>query len=84
MDIDIILDTREDVLRVPTEAVMEGNRVYRFNRDTGALESVDISVGINNWNFTEVLGGLAEGDQIVMSLDIPELEDGLEVLTADD
>ena len=50
----------------------------------GTIELVDVEAGIRNWNFTEVLGGLAEGDQVVMSLDIPELEDGLEVLAADD
>jgi HlyD family secretion protein len=83
-DIDIILDTREDVLRVPTEAVMEGNRVYRFNRDTGALESVDISVGISNWNFTEVLDGLSEGQEIVLSLDEPGLDEGVVVVPQDD
>ena len=48
------------------------------------LELVEVEAGIRNWNFTEVLGGLSEGDRVVMSLDIPELEDGLEVIAADD
>jgi HlyD family secretion protein len=63
---------------------MEGNRVYRFNRDTGALESVDISVGISNWNFTEVLDGLSEGQEIVLSLDEPGLDEGVVVVPQDD
>lgn len=83
-DIDIILDTREDVLRVPTEAVMEDNRVYRFDRATGVLESVEITVGISNWNYTEVLSGLGEGDEIVLSLDEPGLADGVVVVPKDD
>ena len=83
-DIDIILETRENVLRLPSEAIMEGDKVYRYSDSGGSIELVEVEAGIRNWNFTEVLGGLAEGDQVVMSLDIPELEDGLEVIAADD
>ena len=63
---------------------MEDNRVYRFDRDSGVLESIAISVGINNWNFTEVLGGLSEGQEIVLSLDEPGLADGVVVVPRDD
>jgi HlyD family secretion protein len=83
-DVDIVLDTRTEVLRVPTEAVMEDNRVYRYDRRTGTLESVEISTGISNWTFTEVLGGLNEGDEIVLSLDEPGLADGVAVVPRDD
>ena len=83
-DIDIVLETRENVLRLPTEAVLEGDQVYRFDRAAGTIELVDVEVGIRNWNFTEVASGLQAGDEIVMSLDIPELADGLAVTAADD
>ncbi len=83
-DIDILLETHADVLRVPTEAVMENDQVYRFNRDSGTLELVTIEVGLRNWNFTEVTGKLQAGDEIVLSLDVPELADGLEVVPRDD
>ncbi len=83
-DIDIILETREQVLRVPTEAVLENDQVYRFDRDTGTVSLVDIEVGIHNWNFTEVTANLQAGDEIVMSLDVPGLADGLAVVAKDD
>ncbi len=83
-DIDIILDTRENVLRVPTEAVMEDNQVYRYKRESGTLEIVPISTGISNWNYTEVLDGIAEGEEIVLSLDEPGLGDGVAVVPRDD
>ena len=83
-DIDIILDTHADVLRVPTEAVMEDNQVYRYNRDTGALELVTLQVGLSNWNYTEGTGNLKVGDEIVLSLDLPDLADGLEVVPRND
>ena len=83
-DIDIILETHADVLRVPTEAVMENDQVYRYNRDSGTLELVSIDVGLRNWNFTEVTGKLQAGDEIVLSLDVPDLADGLEAVPRDD
>lgn len=83
-DIDIILETHEDVLRVPTEAVMENDEVYRYNADSGVLELVSIKVGLRNWNFTEVTGNLQAGDQIVLSLDVQGLADGLAVVPRDD
>jgi HlyD family secretion protein len=83
-DIDIILETRDNVLRVPTETVLENDEVFRFNPDTGRLERVAFTAGLRNWNYTEVTDGLAEGDRIVLSLDIPDLSDGLEVTPRDD
>jgi HlyD family secretion protein len=83
-DIDIILETHDDVLRVPTEAVMENDQVYRFNRQSGTLELVAIEIGLRNWNFTEVTGKLQAGDEIVLSLDVPDLAHGIEVVPRDD
>jgi HlyD family secretion protein len=83
-DIDIVLETHDNVLRVPTEAVMENDQVYRYNRASGKLERVSIDVGLRNWNFTEVTGKLQAGDEIVLSLDVPGLADGLAVVPRDD
>lgn len=83
-DIDIVLDAHEDVLRVPTEAVMENDEVYRYNSASGTLEKIALEVGLRNWNFTEVVNNLQEGDRILMSLDISGLEDGMEVTPSDD
>jgi HlyD family secretion protein len=83
-DIDIILETHADVLRVPTEAVMENDEVYRYNADSGTLELVSIEVGLRNWNFTEVTGNLQAGDQIVLSLDVQGLANDLAVVPRDD
>ncbi|MGI9285896.1 MAG: efflux RND transporter periplasmic adaptor subunit, partial [Pseudomonadales bacterium] len=79
-DIDIILDTRDEVLRIPTEAVMEDDQVYRYNPDSGALELITIKLGIRNWNFTEVTEGIEEGDEIVLSLDQPGLAEDVAVV----
>lgn len=67
-DVDIIVTTHDPVLRVPTAAVMPGNRVLVLGAD-GVLKEVTFVPGLSNWEFTEVASGLAKGDRIVTSLD---------------
>jgi HlyD family secretion protein len=74
-DIEIILDQREAVLRVPTEAIMEGNKVLRLTQD-GLLEEQQIETGLSNWAWTEVTDGLQEKDQVVVSVDREGVKDG--------
>jgi HlyD family secretion protein len=67
-DIEVILDSRPQVLRVPTEAVLEGYRVLVFQPDTQRLEERRFKPGLANWKYTEVLEGLREGELIVVSV----------------
>ncbi|MCP4204129.1 MAG: efflux RND transporter periplasmic adaptor subunit [bacterium] len=73
-DLEVILETRDEVLRIPTAALIEGNKAMVLNE--GTLHERDLEVGIRNWNFTEVLNGLAEGELVVVSLDQADIEDG--------
>lgn len=68
-DVEVILDTRNNVLRVPTTALLDGNRVLIYQADTQRLVEKQIQVGISNWAYSEVLSGLEEGDRIVSSLE---------------
>ncbi len=75
-DVDLVLETHEQALRVATEAVLEGGKVWRVTADS-RLESVAIQEGLRNWDFTEVASGLEAGDQIVISLDAAGLAEGV-------
>ncbi len=66
-DVEIILDVRKDVVRVPTSALLEGGRVLVL--DKGRLAERKVKAGVANWEFTEVLDGLAAGERIVTSLE---------------
>jgi HlyD family secretion protein len=68
-DLEVILDTRENVLRIPTSALQEGNKVLIYRSDSGKLEERTIKTGITNWEYVEVLEGLRQGDRIVTSLE---------------
>ena len=67
-DIEVILAVRDDVVRVPTSALLEGGRVLVAGAD-GKLEERKIKTGLANWEFTEVTEGLNAGDRVVTSLE---------------
>ena len=77
-DITIIVDTSEETLSIPSQAVMGGNSVYLINSD-GTISEKEIEVGLSNWQVTEVLNGLSIDDQIVLSIDRKGLGDGVKV-----
>ena len=75
-DIEVILDEQEDALRVPTEAVLEGNQVLVFTADQRLVQR-EITTGLSNWEWTQVVDGLAEGDEVVVSVEREGVEDGV-------
>ncbi len=68
-DVEIVLATRSNVLRVPTAALIEGGRVMVLNAESGKLEERKVKIGTANWEFTEIVEGLTEGERIVISLE---------------
>ncbi len=68
-DLEIVLERRTDVLRVPTEALQEGPRVLVYDGASGRLEARPVRTGIGNWRWTEVRSGLRAGERVVVSLD---------------
>jgi HlyD family secretion protein len=78
-DVEVILAVKENTVRIPTEAILEGNEVYVVNPDSQTVEKRHITTGIGNWVTTEVLSGLSPGDIIVTSANLAGLADGLPV-----
>ncbi|RLJ61629.1 efflux RND transporter periplasmic adaptor subunit [Sulfurisoma sediminicola] len=67
-DIEVVVQGRDKVLRIPTSALMPNNRVLQLTA-AGVLEEKKLGIGLTNWEFTEVTSGLAQGDKVVTSLD---------------
>lgn len=76
-DAEIVLDVRENVLRVPTQALLEGNRVLIVKDD--AIHERHLRTGLANWQYTEVLGGVQADDVIVLSVERKGLVPGTRV-----
>lgn len=77
-DIEVLIAKKSAALRVPTEAMLENNNVLLVT-DEGLLKQRQIQPGLANWNFIEVLSGLSEGDNIVLSVGLDGLEPGVYV-----
>lgn len=73
-DVEVILAHRESVLRLPTPCVIEGQRALVLRGDR--LVEVKLEIGLRNWQFSEVLSGLAEGDRVVRAFDRGEIKAG--------
>ncbi len=77
-DIEVILNRRDNSLRVPTEAVFDSNQVLVLN-DKSVLEKRSFETGLTNWTWTEVKSGLQAGDWVLLTLDTPGAEEGAKV-----
>ncbi len=76
-DVEVVLERHESVLRIPTEVLLDNDTVFVLS-DGKALKR-RLKIGLRNWQFTEVLSGIAKGDQIIMNLDAEGLHEGVEV-----
>jgi HlyD family secretion protein len=74
-DIEVILEEHVDVLRIPTEAIMEGNQVLVLGSGD-VLEERSIEAGLSNWAWTEVVKGLSRNEQVVLSIEREGVEAG--------
>jgi HlyD family secretion protein len=74
-DIEVILEARDNVLRIPTYALLENNQVLVF--EASRLVGRKVTTGLHNWSFTEITSGLSPGDLVVVSLDRPEVHAGV-------
>lgn len=75
-DAEVILDIKENVLRIPSEAIIDQTKVYVFDQQSGTLHERRITTGLANWDYTEIVSGVSEGEQIVLTADRKELRDG--------
>ncbi len=76
-DVEIILDVRKDTLRIPTEALMDGDSVYVLDPAAGLVERRQVKTGTANWDHTEVTEGVEEGELVVTTVDREGLADGV-------
>ncbi len=63
----ILVDERTDVLLVPSNAIIRrGTGAYVQVVNGDATEERAIETGVSDWQFTEIIAGLSEGEQVVV------------------
>ncbi len=75
-DVEVLLASEDDAVRVPTSVIMTGNLVYVYDEAGGQLELREIEPGISNWEYTAISRGLSAGERVVSSIDREGVEDG--------
>jgi HlyD family secretion protein len=74
-DVEIVLDFRANTLRIPTQAILDGRRVFVYLPDSKVIRERHIDAGLSNWEYTEITDGLKPGEQVVTNVDRAGIED---------
>ncbi|MCL2524934.1 MAG: efflux RND transporter periplasmic adaptor subunit [Betaproteobacteria bacterium] len=83
-DVEIILESRDNVLRIPTAAIREGGRVLVYDAASGTLAERTIRTGLANWEYSEVLEGLSAGERIATAQEKDGIKAGARVRPAEE
>lgn len=81
VDIKVVLDTIENVLKVPVEAVIYNSGVYSvfvYDEDEETVTKRTVTKGSLDDTSYEIVKGLEEGEMVVKSPD-PNMEDGTKI-----
>lgn len=67
--VSIIAEGKEDVLLVPNAAIVShgGQSYVRVMLTDGAIEELPIVTGISNGQYTEIISGIDEGEEVLIS-----------------
>lgn len=77
-DVEAIIERRDNVLRVPTQAIQQDGTVLMLGAGD-KLEARTLKTGLANWAFTEVVSGLVAGDRVLLSFDQENVKAGVRV-----
>jgi HlyD family secretion protein len=75
-DVEIVIERREAVPRVPTAAIKPDGTLLVLDPATGRLQARKVQTGLANWEQTQITGGLETGELVVLSLDQEGVKDG--------
>lgn len=64
--VNITIESKENVLIIPSYLVDEGNVVYLLEDNEKTIHPVNINVGISDGDYIEVTSGLSQGDSVVI------------------
>jgi len=76
-DVEVIIDTSENVLYLPTAVILDDAGIYLIPAGGGTITLRNIETGLSNWERTEIVSGLREGDIVVRSVDRAGVADGV-------
>ena len=82
-DVTVLLSSKDNVLYVPSDAIMsrpDGDFVRTI--EEGIVRDRKVELGLTNWDTSEILAGLDEGEPVIVSLDVRGLKEGARAVVA--
>lgn len=80
VDIEVLTGGKDNVLLVPSSAVMERDgKKFVYLASGGSVVRRDVTAGISNWDVTEIRSGVSPGEDVITSLEIRDLAPGSRV-----
>ncbi|MBI4556214.1 MAG: efflux RND transporter periplasmic adaptor subunit [Candidatus Hydrogenedentes bacterium] len=80
-DVLIVVDEKDGVLFVPSESLIRQEYAYVIER--GRAVKRKVKTGVGNFNTMEILEGLKEGESLITSVSIKQLQEGVKVRVVD-
>ncbi len=77
-DAEILIEAREQALRIPTEALTNRGTVFVVTSDD-TLDERKVHIGLTNWRYSVVSEGLSGGDRVVLNWQQDGIENGVRV-----
>jgi len=83
-NVEITVAEKRDVPSLPTSAVVgRGLKRTVFFVEGGVAHVRSVEIGVQNWERSEIVGGVSVGDTVISSLNVKGLEDGVAVRTTE-
>jgi len=80
VDVEVLTGGKDNVPLIPSAAVMERDaKKFVYVVSGGKAVRRDVTVGVSNWDRTEILAGVSPGEDVVTSLEIKDLAPGSRV-----
>jgi len=80
VDVEVLTGGKDNVPLIPSAALMERDaKKFVYVVSGGKAVRRDVTVGVSNWDRTEILTGVSPGEDVVTSLEIKNLAPGSRV-----
>ncbi len=77
-DIEVVLAAKDDVLRIPSDLLINNEHVLIVNSDN-VIEQRPVNIGLSNWQYSEITSGITEKDILVASVGLTGVAPGVKV-----
>lgn len=82
-DVEVILDSKDAVLRLPSDLIINNEFVWLLNQNN-IIEQRKVDVGLSNWQFSEIVAGLSTTDRVIGSIGQSGVQAGVAAMAVED